>query len=128
LTAEKTEALRGPWKRWVSNHEFDCLIDLRSRSRLATAGDKHSRPYSSRFPCAGGVCPRPLLRKNLILPLCPEGERGSLRMAQSWAPWLKPVIPAQERLKEEDGEFKASLGYIARSSFQKKKNKRMAPK
>jgi hypothetical protein len=31
------------------------------------------------------------------------------------------VIPALERLKQEDGEFKVSLGYTVRSCLQKKK-------
>jgi hypothetical protein len=38
-------------------------------------------------------------------------QRGYL----DWVWWHTPVIPALKRLKQEDWEFKASLGYIARS-------------
>jgi hypothetical protein len=32
----------------------------------------------------------------------------------NWAWWHTPVIPALGRLRQEDREFKSSLGYIAR--------------
>jgi hypothetical protein len=32
-----------------------------------------------------------------------------------------PIIPAFQRLRQGDGEFKASLGYIVRSVSRKKK-------
>jgi hypothetical protein len=32
-----------------------------------------------------------------------------------------PVIPAPARLRQEDGDFQASLGYIARSCLKKPK-------
>jgi hypothetical protein len=35
-------------------------------------------------------------------------------MLHSWVWWLMAVIPAVKRLWQEDHEFKASLGYIAR--------------
>jgi hypothetical protein len=34
---------------------------------------------------------------------------------QSWAWWFMPIIPAVGRLRQEDHEFQASLGVIARS-------------
>jgi hypothetical protein len=36
--------------------------------------------------------------------------------------WHTSVIPALSRLKQEDHEFQASLGYVARLLPQKKKN------
>jgi hypothetical protein len=38
----------------------------------------------------------------------------------SWEWWHTPVISALRRLKQEDFEFKASLGYRARSCLRKK--------
>jgi hypothetical protein len=31
-----------------------------------------------------------------------------------WEWWYTPVVPALGRLKQEDGEFKASLGYVVK--------------
>jgi hypothetical protein len=39
--------------------------------------------------------------------------------------WFTPIIPALRRLRQEDHEFKASLGYIARPCL---KNKPKEPK
>jgi hypothetical protein len=39
---------------------------------------------------------------------------------QSWAWWCTPVIPAFGRQRQEDGEFKTSLGYIARPCLKTK--------
>jgi hypothetical protein len=36
--------------------------------------------------------------------------------------WLVPVIPALRRMRREDDEFQASLGYIVRPCLKKKKN------
>jgi hypothetical protein len=38
--------------------------------------------------------------------------------------WCPPVIPAFERLRQEDSKFKASLGYIGRPSFYLRKKKK----
>jgi hypothetical protein len=35
------------------------------------------------------------------------------RSPSGWAWWFIPVIPPPRRWKQEDQEFKASLGYIA---------------
>jgi hypothetical protein len=35
--------------------------------------------------------------------------------------WLVPVIPALRRMRREDDEFQASLGYIVRPCLKKKK-------
>jgi hypothetical protein len=37
--------------------------------------------------------------------------------------WCTPVIPAFGRLRQEDHEFKASLGHIARLCLKKKDKK-----
>jgi hypothetical protein len=34
--------------------------------------------------------------------------------------WLTPAIPVLGRLRQEDREFKAGLGYVARSCLKKK--------
>jgi hypothetical protein len=36
-----------------------------------------------------------------------------------WVGWGMPIIPALRRRKQEDYEFKAILGYIVRSYFEK---------
>jgi hypothetical protein len=51
-------------------------------------------------------------------------ERGSLKLKESWAKWCTPVILVLKRLKEEDCERKASLGYIGRPCLGKKKKRR----
>jgi hypothetical protein len=40
-------------------------------------------------------------------------------LSQAW--WRRLVIPRFERLKQEDGEFEASLSYTARSCFKNQK-------
>jgi hypothetical protein len=41
----------------------------------------------------------------------------------SWVWWFTPVLLALGRLKQEDHEFNASLGYIGRPYLRKKKVK-----
>jgi hypothetical protein len=41
--------------------------------------------------------------------------------SRAW--WLTAVIPALGRLRQENGEFKASLGYIERTPSQKEGRK-----
>jgi hypothetical protein len=41
---------------------------------------------------------------------------------QAW--WYTPVIPKLRRLRQEDSEFKASLGYIRSLKKKKKRNRR----
>jgi hypothetical protein len=43
-----------------------------------------------------------------------------LRNRMSWVGWSKPIIPALERLSQEDHEFEASLGYLVRLGLKKK--------
>jgi hypothetical protein len=42
--------------------------------------------------------------------------------------WYSPVIPAHRRLKQENHEFKASLGYIVRPCQKKNKTKTITTK
>jgi hypothetical protein len=39
---------------------------------------------------------------------CPPPKKEK----ESWSWWLTSIIPAQERLRQEDQKFKAILGYI----------------
>jgi hypothetical protein len=41
-------------------------------------------------------------------------NRNKLKTIQAWARWHMPVIPALRRLRQENYEFKASWGCIAR--------------
>jgi hypothetical protein len=41
------------------------------------------------------------------------------KLDQTW--WYMPVIPALRKLKKEDLQFEASLGYVARHHLKKKK-------
>jgi hypothetical protein len=36
-------------------------------------------------------------------------------MRQSWVWWNMPKTPVPKRKKQEDGEFKVSLGYMVRA-------------
>lgn len=53
--------------------------------------------------------------------LCTQNRTRSVF---SWAWCHLPVIPALGRLKQEDGEFKAGLGYTLKPIFLKKKKKK----
>jgi hypothetical protein len=46
-----------------------------------------------------------------------------LRATHSQVWWGTPAIPTLRRLRQEDHEFKANLGYISRPSFRNKKQK-----
>jgi hypothetical protein len=46
-------------------------------------------------------------------PMCQECQVGQVQ-------WFVPIIPALERLRQEDGEFKVSLGYIQDPGSKKK--------
>jgi hypothetical protein len=50
-----------------------------------------------------------------------ERERERYRESQAW--WHTPIIPPLGRLRQEDQEFEASMGYIARHCLKKKKKK-----
>jgi hypothetical protein len=43
-------------------------------------------------------------------------------LSPAW--WCTPVIPVLERLKQEDGKFKISLGYIVRLCYQKRRKEK----
>jgi hypothetical protein len=47
-----------------------------------------------------------------------------LSVSQVW--WLTPVIPALRGLRQENQEFEASLGYIARCCLKRKKGRKNA--
>jgi hypothetical protein len=51
-----------------------------------------------------------------------------IKRVPSLAWWCAPVIPALRRQRLEDCEFKASLGYLARSCLKKKKKERKKKK
>jgi hypothetical protein len=53
-------------------------------------------------------------------------QNYTLKMFKETHMWCTPIIPALRRLRHEDCEFKASLGYIVRLSLKQTSNKTIA--
>jgi hypothetical protein len=60
-------------------------------------------------------------RPAAISPISGRLLRGSQNSSGGWAWWSTFVIPVLGRWREEEQEFKVSLGYIVRSCLKKKK-------